>query len=368
MLTKDIILKTLNSYNLNSHKYGPTIYENSNLGICLDIKDSIFGYLTRAFIFNEPNSLEEFIQKYLWYKNNYQKYPIKLVLTDYNHPETTIKYIYQEKELTLNEMQNLKENISLKKEDTKNNNLKTAYLLNIEALTNYLINLKNEHNNLKIEKNNLKIKENDLKYALLENLTIYYGKTRPIEKKGVSLDNIINSNSENTLLQNNLTNIKNKELPAIEDYLKVLINLVKEEELNNQSLINTYSNNIYKYNISILNKQIEFVKSKIEAEKNFNLKGSKIHNIDDELKSFLKNSPTPLKVNEYIEENQTKIKAKYQDLTNLSLAYTKITGNPLNIPEIIDEKITELAPSYNNLPLDIKMKIIITILSSILNL
>ena len=92
MLSKTDILKILQTYNISSSSYGPTIYENNNtLGICLDIKDSTFGFLTRIFTFNDLNTLDEFLQKLTWYKNNHQKYSIKLILDDYQVKEAHIK-------------------------------------------------------------------------------------------------------------------------------------------------------------------------------------------------------------------------------------------------------------------------------------
>ena len=58
MLTRNECLQVLKTYNINSQKYEPTIYENNKeIGICMDIKDSLFGYLTRIFIFNEKTRL-----------------------------------------------------------------------------------------------------------------------------------------------------------------------------------------------------------------------------------------------------------------------------------------------------------------------
>ena len=227
MLTKDDILKIFHSYNLNSFNYGPTIYENNHeLGICLDLKDSTFSYLTRAFIFNNSIDLDEFLKKYTWYKNNYKTYNVKLSLDNYENKKPQVKYFYQNQELTFNDMLNLNNIIDSNKQNIADNYLKNAYLLNIEALTNYLINLKNNNYNLKKEKNDLKIQENDLKYELLANLTLYYGKERTLAKKAVSLENIFSSTNDINLLKSNLQNIKTKNLDEIKNYLQTLINLI----------------------------------------------------------------------------------------------------------------------------------------------
>ncbi len=366
MLDKPSLIKTLNAYNLLSNNYGSTIYEeNGKLGICLDIKHPIFGFLTRVFTFDTTSSLEEFLNKYIWYKNNYQKYNINLIFDSYETKSPNLKYNYNDYELTLEEMLNLKNTIEHEKKSINENNEKSIYILNIQNLTNYLINLKNAKQTARSEKNNLKIKENDLKYTLLEALTTYYGKNSIIDKKAVSLDSILNY-TDNSNLKNNLVNIENKSLAEIKDYLLNLINTVKQEELDENYLINLYSNNIYKYNIEILNKQIEFVKNKIEAEKNFNIKGSKIHNIDEELKSFLRTATSPIKIETYLKETKEKILNKYNSITNITNAYSIISGNNITIPkkevkdlEVIPKINDILTNLFNSLTKEIKSNLIL---------
>ena len=218
MLDKQELLKTLNTYNIISNKYGPTIYEkNTKLGICLDIKESTFGYLTRIFTFDTKEKLEDFLNKYSWYKKNKNQYNITLNFDKYDTVEPKIKYLYQEEELNLEKMLNLKNIITQKENDLSKDNEKIKYLMNINGLTNYIIDIKNNKQKVKTEKNNLKTKENDLKYELLENLTTYYGREKKPEKKTVSLESI-SSNNDITLLKNNEINIQTKDLNEIKNY------------------------------------------------------------------------------------------------------------------------------------------------------
>ena len=102
MLNKKEILNILESYNINSNKYGPTIFENDNsIGICLEIKDSLFGFLTRYFTFNTKTDFEDFLKKYSWHKNNKNKYSITLKLNNYETKTPELEYLYQGKSLTL---------------------------------------------------------------------------------------------------------------------------------------------------------------------------------------------------------------------------------------------------------------------------
>ena len=128
MLDKQELLKILNTYNITSNKYGPTIYEKENkLGICLDIKESTFGYLTRIFTFNDKDTLSEFLTKYSWYKKNKTKYNITLNFDKYNTKEPNIKYLYQNQELSLTDMLNLKEVITKNENNITEENKKNIY-------------------------------------------------------------------------------------------------------------------------------------------------------------------------------------------------------------------------------------------------
>ena len=236
-------------------------------------------------------------------------------------------------------MLNMENYLETKEENKAKDHEKEYYLKCVEELTNYLINFKQMKENIKLEKNKLKTEENDLKYSLLTELTIYYGKEKPLTKKEITLESP--SIIDNSLLLENLKNIKTKSLQEVKDYLNALINNIKVEELDEKNLVNIYSNSVYKYNIDILKKQIDFVKSKINAEKNFNVKGSKIHNIDAELKSFLKTNVAPTKIEIFLIDNQNKIMEKFQKITDLKNACEIITGHKINIEPLEEEKIQE---------------------------
>lgn len=367
MLAKNEALQILKTYNIKSESYGPTIYqENDNVGICLDIKDSLFGYLTRAFIFPDASSLDNFLKGYLWYKNNHQKYNITLSLESYETKIANIKYMYNNNSLSIDDMLNMDTYLKKEQENLDDSNLFEIYLSNIEKLTEYLINFKKSKQTIIAEKNALKTKENDLKFELLKELTIYYDRNKNINKKIITLD-FMDPPTDNSLLYNNINNLKiNKSIDEAKNYLSSLINVIKEEELDEKNLVNIYSISVYKYNIEILNKQISFVKNKIASEKNFNIKGSKIHNIDEELKSFLKTNLAPVKVEHFIIENQNKTIDKFQGITNLENAYQIISGNKLTYTihtkqtwETRDNVINSLKNLFDNEDITIKSSLIL---------
>ena len=340
MLTKNECLQILKSYNINSEKYEPTIYEGKNeIGICMDIKDSLFGYLTRIFIYNNKEDLNNFLKSFFWYKNNRQKYNITLSLDNYETKKPNIIYRYKNQSLTLDDMLHMEDFLKAEENDKKEKTEKNFYLESIKELTNYLINFKQMKENIKSEKNKLKTEENDLKFELLNELTIYYGKERTVNKKKITLDPPVEVNT--TLLLENVKNIETKSLNEIKDYLNSLINIIKEEELDEKNLINIYSNGVYNYNIDILKKQIDFVKSKINAEKNFNLKGSKLHNIDAELRSFLKTNIAPVKIEVFLSDNKKQISKKYSNI-NLNNACQFITGKQLFIEPLKENNLVTI--------------------------
>lgn len=345
-------IKLCNSYNINSNGYGPTIYKNNKeLGLCIDIKDTIFGFLTRVFTFNNIEETEIFLKKYNWYQANYKRYPISLSLDNYETSKPDLKYQYENKELDFSDMINI--NKIIESTDNSNNlsNNKDIYIANIKGITNYIIDLRAKKKENFEFKNKLKIEENDLKFILLKELTTYYErKTEPI-KKVVTLDFYENFSSDMIVATDNL------ELKELQKLLEDLIEKARAEELEEKNLITLYSNIVYNYNISILKKQIDFVRNKIEAEKNFNLKGSKIHNIDQELKSFLNTSNIPVKIDDFIKENTNRIQNKYNQILDIKNAYQIISGNPLPVNKPKNTKqvktkdaiLNELKENYNNL-------------------
>ncbi len=346
-------IKLCNSYNINSNGYGPTIYHNNKeLGLCIDIKDTTFGFLTRIFTFNNIDEAEAFLKKYNWYQINHKKYPITLSLDSYNTINPNIKYKYDNKELEFNDMLKINEIIESISQNNYKASEKDLYIANIKGIANYIIELRNKkRENFEI-KCKLKNEENDLKFVLLKELTTYYERKKEPIKKEVTPEYFENFSSDSLIF-----NTDALELDELKKLLEDLIKKAKNEELDEKNLVTLYSNIVYNYNISILNKQINFVKNKIESEKNFNLKGSKIHNIDQELKSFLNSSKTPIKIEEFIKENTNAIQDKYNQILNIKSAYQIISGNPLNVnisskPKQVKTKesiLNELKENYNSL-------------------
>lgn len=363
MLAIDKIVHILNSYNIYSQKYEPTVYSNNNeLGLCIDIKDSLFGYLTRIFIFNTEDELNNFLKQYFWYKEFNKKYNITLGLDSYNTKTAKIIYKYKNEELTLDNMLNMESFLNQAKHEKQAKQDKLIYIENIKELTNYLIGLRQTKDKTKQEKNKLKSKENDLKFELLQQLTEYYGREKNFDKKQIVLEEVLLS--DNSLLLENLNKIEIMSVEEIKNYLNKLINDIKDEELEEKYLVNIYSNRVYTYNIDILNKQIEFVKNKINAEKNFNLKGSKIHNIDEELKSFLKANTPPSKLEIFLSNIRDFINNKYK-IDDIKKAAEIIANKPIKITTINDE-ITEyqdatysLKEQFNNLSKETKANLIL---------
>lgn len=362
MLDINKALKVLNSYNISSNNYGASLYQDKdNIGIVLDIKDRTFGFLTRCFTFDTELELDDFLKTYYSFKNNEKKYNLEISLSSYDTKNPTIKYYLENNEISSDDLSNIDSKIEEKKEEILLTNLKNKYLKSIEDLTNYLINLLNQKESIKVKKNKLKEEENDLKYNLLIALTTYYEKEKNIPKKSVNKETI--NNVDTTLLINNLNNIKTKSLEEIKSYLTVLIDSTKKEELDEKYLVNEYSNMIYTYNINILEKQITFVNNKINSEKKFSLKGTKIHNIDEELKSFLKSEPTPGNISTYLNNKKQELENKYSNISIDNISILTSNDNYTEPVETIYYKsgliIDDLTNKYNSLPKNIQNTLIL---------
>ncbi len=340
-LTMNNILKT---FDINSSIYGPSIYSNKDkFGLAMDIKDSVYGYLTRIILLDTIEDTQEFLNKYNLALNINE---VKISLDNYENKEVKVLFTYNDVELTLNDLQNF-EDFKKKQEENKYHDLKEVYLANITYLTKYLNDLNNLIYDTLLNKQKLKRQENDLKFALIEYLAVYYDKRGKYPKKEIISEDIKN-NFDNDFYLNKIKELENKDIEEIKKYLEELIKIIKDTELNEKYLISLYSNIIYKYNIEILKKQIDFVKRKIKSEKNFSVKGSKLHNIDEELKSFLTGQEKPLEMNKFIELNRKEINDKYARILDVKDAYKIITHNDLILPDIKKEhrEALDIAQKY----------------------
>ena len=84
-------------YGISLNKFGPFLsFVDKKIGLCLDIKDSKYGFLTRNYCFNTINEFEEFIKKYSYYKNTL-KGNTNLSLDNYFDVSPKLKYGFDEK-------------------------------------------------------------------------------------------------------------------------------------------------------------------------------------------------------------------------------------------------------------------------------
>lgn len=111
-------LSLTSKYGISLHKFGPFLsLVDQKIGICLDIKDDKYGFLTRNYNFETIKEFEMFIKKYSYYKNVI-KGNTKISLNDYKTESPIIKYGFDEKDLV--EQQNIQIEVEAIKKAGKN--------------------------------------------------------------------------------------------------------------------------------------------------------------------------------------------------------------------------------------------------------
>lgn len=154
----EILEKALNltsRYGISLHRFGPFLsFVDNKIGICLDIKDDNYGFLTRNYSFENLDDFEEFIKKYSYYKNTI-KGNTKITLDDYKILSPKIKYGFEEKKLIEKENEQ-KEIFAIKNaSDSLYLYLETLYNKRIEELEKRYDIFKMMNNNLNQYKRSL---------------------------------------------------------------------------------------------------------------------------------------------------------------------------------------------------------------------
>ncbi len=138
----EVIKKALTKYGFHSFKKEPFLYaKNNEIGISYTFKDSLYGELTRIFLPDSLEDLEEFLGKYSWYKKYGQKYQVEIKLSDYKIKNPKISFIKDNKEYNIEELINLSngkftenENNDRKKDNIYIRKLKRTLFLLVEII------------------------------------------------------------------------------------------------------------------------------------------------------------------------------------------------------------------------------------------
>ncbi len=273
-MTREEVHKTLIKFGYYSTKREPYVYDGVlGVGVSYSFKDPVYGSLSRIFIPNDNNDLEDFLNKYYFYKKYNSKYHLNLILDDYKIPNPRIN-------LSLNEETNfieIKRQINMFKNNIDNSDeylkkiKRTLNLLCLIVLTK-LHNQVDTYNNLVTITNKYydkSIKLNDLKNKYYKtNNKIFFTDL-------VSLE--MNFDEEFSKLKAAIRDANDRE--AIELDIGMLVNYLKDLELDSDYLNNKYELIKMPLEIEEINKEIDFVNNELSSKIPF----KKRRNIDMEL-------------------------------------------------------------------------------------
>lgn len=289
-------------YGISLYDFGPYLsLTNNKIGICLNIKDDKYDYLTRNFCFDDLTDFEKFIKKYAYYKH-VLKSNSRLLLDNYKCVSPNISYEFEKEEL-------------LKKE----NDQKELNLIKDKSieLVNYLEKLYEERVDKLILRDKLRMNMENLLLEYKKNLHLFYGKEYTEELNNI-LDNTINNYQKEA--KRNIESLKKylnelvlqTDLKEGIDKLDKIIGFLKSLECDENYFSLLYNMSLYEGKISVIEKMNE----KIILELN---KESRIHPklLKTELEKIKNSWISDKAKEEFIRENLQVIEKKYQALSKV---------------------------------------------------
>lgn len=336
-------------YGISLHKFGPFLsYYDNKIGICLDIQEKKFGYLTRNYQFENINDFESFLKKYAYYKN-VLKGNTNIIFDNYENVSPQIKYGFEEKKLI----------------DKKNEEIEIFEIKKIgDSLYLYLEKLYDsriEQLELRQKAYN-KMNENLVNYK--KNLYTFYNKTYEEEFK--ASDNFLNNykltiksnlkqfNELNKLLKNSI------DLDDTKQLAQKVIMLLKQFELDRDYYSSIYDYYLFKNKAYLLVQMSNHILKRIESKGTVTPQELKTELEDIKTKIVFSNSKDT-----FINDEFDKIENKYSGilsveeynfanyLYNMELKHLKfieyVDKKDSNVfPELIDEysKLKSLDKEY----------------------
>ncbi len=108
MESKEIILKLLAKYGLDSVYHDPYLYEkDGHFGLVYSFSHVHYGFLTRAVFFSQEEEMDDFLYQYWWYKKYGTNYQVTLELDNYEVFEVRPQFFYQGKDINAQGMKDL---------------------------------------------------------------------------------------------------------------------------------------------------------------------------------------------------------------------------------------------------------------------
>lgn len=313
------LLKLFNKYGFQSLKKDPFLYaKNEKVGIVYTLKTSYYGALNRIFIPKTKEEAEDFLAKYYWFKKNQNKNLVRVELKEYNTMYTDIKYLRKEKELSKEELLDLKEeNHKKEKKESKTEaaflkKIKRTFLILIDVIEEK-INIQNiTYQNLTTLTNEFIEKENELNEKLSEL------KQESFQKKEKITLEPLQTEYQNALDSWKQTIKELNEKESIEKSIKELVEFLQSLELDEGLLKN-------KYELIKLPLEINNMKERIKELNNIPKKKKGIFRKKENIQEILekidkKNAIDKIVSYEHYKENEElRIKEKYALIPNLDI-------------------------------------------------
>lgn len=329
-------------YGISLHKFGPFLsFVDKKIGLCLDIKDSKYGFLTRNYCFNTINEFEEFIKKYSYYKNTL-KGNTNLSLDNYFDVSPKLKYGFDEKILV--DQENEQKIVQAIKMAADNlyiylNNLYKSRIEQIELRTDAHINMIN----------------NLVEYK--ESLHKFYKKTyqEDVENNDETLYNYRNKTKNNLKnFKNNINKLKKiQDIESLKNEIKLLVEEVKNYELDHEYYSLVYDLYLFKNKAYLLEQMNNHILNVLESEKSLTPQELKT-----ELEAIKEQIVFSNNKESFIKDQLTDIEEKYSgiaDLKEYNIAdyLNKSEFTEITFTEFVDKKpvnkTIDLIKKYNEM-------------------
>ena len=320
MLDLETVLELFRSFGFASTTSHPYIYKKGDtLGVCYTFYDNLYGELERVKFFDSKESMEDFLKRYHWFKENGLKYNVKIALDNYELVNPKVLFLRNDKLMVRGEMFNIEEFDMIE-------NQKSSMDLNARLIleSGNLLLIYDELKNRQIEylkdlasfKNILRHKYFDLQKEI--DLYNNYLITREVEELPEVLNMIgIDENTEKVLKDRyNQYRLNPPEVDVAATFVNDVWNLVQSLESNVTYYQNQIEENDLRNEIRTVNKKLDYVMGLNDKMGGFFKKdlGKEFAKID----KFIENSTVSLSKT-YVQEKTHDIEMKYSHLEDLSI-------------------------------------------------
>ena len=263
-LEYDDVLDLLKKYGYSSASSHPYIYQNGDdLGICYSYRDAEYGTLERIKLFEDKESVEEFLKQMQWLEKNGPMYHVRMSLDNYETVYPRILFLRKERLMVPGEMDDIE---TYDFNEQKRENLDDTSRLLYEAGDLLIVydEIKARQlayiNNLTVLKNTLRQKYYDLQLEVDK-----YNRIGKIERN-VSFVPTITDDGIDLTMEIAIKDRYNQyvaQIPSYDDVLalvKDIWELNKNLELNNKYYEVQIEDNSIRNEIKVVEAKLEYMK------------------------------------------------------------------------------------------------------------